>query len=36
MADLKIAYTDSMRLYRDSKSAINITDDPVQHDRTKP
>jgi hypothetical protein len=26
---------DSMRLYCDNKVAINITHNPVQHDRTK-
>ena len=35
LEDLKIKWDGPMRLYCDNKSAINITHNPVQHDRTK-
>lgn len=33
--DLKIEFERPMRLYSDNKSAINISHNPIQHDRTK-
>ena len=33
--DLRIKWDDSMKLNCDNKSAINITHNPIQHDRTK-
>ncbi|RVW46001.1 Retrovirus-related Pol polyprotein from transposon RE1 [Vitis vinifera] len=33
--DLRIKWDDSMKLYCDNKSAINIAHNPIQHDRTK-
>ena len=35
MNDLKMPNTNLTRLYRDSKSAISIVNNPVQHDRMK-
>ena len=35
LEDLKIKWEGPMRLLFDKKSAINITHNPVQHDRTK-
>ena len=35
LKDLRFDFTDSMRLYRDNKSATNVADNPLQHDRTK-
>ena len=35
LEDLKIKWDGPMRLYRNNKSAINITHNPMQHDQTK-
>ena len=35
LEDLKIKWSEPMRLYFDNKSAISIAHNPVQHDRTK-
>jgi len=35
LEDLKVSWSAPMRLYCDNKSAINITHNPIQHDRTK-
>lgn len=35
LEDLKIKWDNPWRLYCDNKLAINITHNPVQHDRTK-
>lgn len=34
-SNLKIQWNESMRLYSENKAAINITRDPVSHDRMK-
>jgi hypothetical protein len=35
LEDLKVNHGEKMKLWYDSKSAINIANNPVQHDRTK-
>ena len=35
LQDLKIQWSQPMKLYCDNKSAISIAHNPVQHDRTK-
>ena len=36
LKELRVAQTNTMKLYCDNKAAINIAHNPVQHDRTKP
>ena len=35
LKELRVAQTNTMKLYCDNKAAINIAHNPVQHDRTK-
>lgn len=35
LEELKMDFETPMKLFRDNKSAINIANSPVQHDRTK-
>ena len=35
LKELRVAQTNTMKLYCDNKAAINVAHNPVQHDRTK-
>ena len=35
LKELRVAQTNTMKLYCDNKAAINITHNPVHHDKTK-